>query len=156
MSIPKRKLLMHSFFTSQFNYCSLTTMCYSRTINNKINRFHERCLRIVYSDKTSSFEKLLEKDGSVTLHTRNLRTLATEIFKVYNNFSSAIIVHLFHVWQNSYSLRHDSYFEIPNVKSVYHGMESLSKLGPMIWNFLPDKLEQLIDIHVFKKEIKKM
>ena len=96
MSIPKRKLLMHSFFTSQFNYCSLTTMCYSRTINNKINPFHERCLRIVYSDKTSSFEKLLEKDGFVTLHTRNLRTLATEIFKVYNNFSSAIIVHLFH------------------------------------------------------------
>ena len=77
MSIPKRKLLMNSFFTSQFNYCPLTWMCHSRTMNNKINRLHERCLRIVHSDKTSSFEKLLEKDGSVTIHTRNLRTLAT-------------------------------------------------------------------------------
>ena len=74
MSIPKRKLLMNSFLTSQFNYCSLTWMCHSRTINNKINRLHERCLRIVHSDKTSSFvrEKLLEKNGSVTIHTRNL------------------------------------------------------------------------------------
>ena len=72
MSIPKRKLLMNSFFTSQFNYCSLTWMCHSRTINNKINRLHESCLRIVHSDKTSSFEKLLEKNGSVTIHTRNL------------------------------------------------------------------------------------
>ena len=39
MSIPKRKLLMNSFFTSQFNYCPLTWMCHSRTMNNKINRF---------------------------------------------------------------------------------------------------------------------
>ena len=39
MSIPKRKLLMNSFFTSQFNYCPLTWMCHSRTMNNKINHF---------------------------------------------------------------------------------------------------------------------
>ena len=97
MSIPRRKLLMSSFFTSQFNYCPLTWMCHSRTINNKINRLHERCLRIVYSDKTSSFENLLERDGSVTIHTRNLQTLATEMFKVYKNLSPATIADLFHV-----------------------------------------------------------
>ena len=48
MSIPKRKLLMNSFFTSQFYNCPLTRMCHSR--------LHERFLRIVYSDKTSFFE----------------------------------------------------------------------------------------------------
>ena len=97
MSIPNRKLLMNSFFTSQFNYCPLTWMYHSRTINNKINRLHERCLRIVYSDKTSSFENLLEKDGSVTIHTRNLQTRATEMFKVYKNLSPAIIADFSHV-----------------------------------------------------------
>ena len=96
MSIPKRKLLMNSFFTSCFNYCPLTWMCHSLTMNNKINRLHERCLRIVHSDKTSSFEKLLEKDGSVTINTRNLQNSCTEIFKVYKNLSPAIIADLFH------------------------------------------------------------
>ena len=48
MSIPKRKLLMNSFFTSQFNYCPLTWICHSRTMNNKINHLHERCLRIAH------------------------------------------------------------------------------------------------------------
>ena len=72
-------------------------MCHNRTFNNNINRSHERCLRIVYSDKTSSFEKLLEKDGSVTIHTRDLQALATEMFKVYKNLSPAIIADLFHV-----------------------------------------------------------
>ena len=124
-------------------------------MNNKINRLHERSLCIVHSDKTSSFEKLLEKDGSVTIHTRNLQTLATEMFKVYKNLSPAIIADLFHVRQNNYNLRHDSYFAIPNVKSVYHGTESLSNLGPRIWNLVPSKLKQLVNIHAFKKEIKK-
>ena len=36
-----------------------------------------------------------------------------------------------------------------------HGTESLSNLGPRIWNLVPDKLKQLVDIHAFKKEIKK-
>ena len=32
-------MLINSFFTSQFNYCPLTWMCHSRTMNNKINHF---------------------------------------------------------------------------------------------------------------------
>ena len=67
INLTKRKLLMNWFFTSQFNYCPLVWMCHNRTINNKINRLHERCLRIVYSDDKSSFQELLDKDKSVTI-----------------------------------------------------------------------------------------
>ena len=49
MNLAKRKLLMNLFFTSQFNYCSLVWMFHNRTIDNKINRLRERCLRIVYN-----------------------------------------------------------------------------------------------------------
>ena len=38
MNLTKRKSLMNSFLTSQFNYCPLVWMCHNRTINNKINR----------------------------------------------------------------------------------------------------------------------
>ena len=110
MSIPKRKLLMNSFFISQFNYCPLVWMCHSRLINNKINRLHEKCLCIVYSDKTSSFEELLEKDGSVTIHTRNLQVLATEMFKVYRNLSPNIVAEIFRTRRNDYNFRHPSFF----------------------------------------------
>ena len=48
-SIPKRKLLMNSFLTTEFNCCPLPCMCHSCTINNKINCLHERCLHIVYT-----------------------------------------------------------------------------------------------------------
>ena len=35
--------------------------------------------------KTSFFEEFLDKEGSVTMHKRNLQILATEMFKVYKN-----------------------------------------------------------------------
>ena len=69
---------MNSFFISQFDYCSLVGMCHSRLMNNKIKRLHQKYLRIVYSDKTLFFEELLDKDGSITIHTRNLQVLATD------------------------------------------------------------------------------
>ena len=35
------KILLNSFVTTQFNYCTLIWMCHSRTLNNKINKIHE-------------------------------------------------------------------------------------------------------------------
>ena len=129
-------------------------MCHSRLINNKINRLHETCLRIIYSDKSSTFEELLEKDGSVTVHIRNIQKLAIEMFKVFKNLSPPIISDLFEVRENNYNLRNHSYFLIPTVKAVYHGLESIKNLGPRIWNLVPDNLKQLGDIDSFKTKIK--
>ena len=73
MGIRKRCTLMNAFFKSQFNYCPLIRMCCKRSLNNKIDLLHERSLQIVYSDKTSGFSELLEKDGSVCTHYQNIR-----------------------------------------------------------------------------------
>ena len=95
MSLSKKKILMNSFFNSQFSYCPLIWMFHSRIMNNKINRLHERCMRLIYGDKTSSFEELLEQDKSVSLHTRNVQMLATEMFKVYRSMSPPSFSELF-------------------------------------------------------------
>ena len=60
-----------------------------------INIPRERCLRIIYNDKTSSFVDLLAKDGSVTLHARTLQVLATEMFKLNKIMSPALMQELF-------------------------------------------------------------
>ena len=74
MNIQKRRTIIKSFVTSQFSYCPLT----------KINSVHERVLRITYQENTSTFQELLNKDNSVSIHYRNLQVLATEIFKPKN------------------------------------------------------------------------
>ena len=50
-------------------------------MNRKINHIHERALRLVYQDYTTSFQDLLKKDGSLTFHHRNIHQVAIEIFK---------------------------------------------------------------------------
>ena len=42
-------------------------------MNNKIDKIHERALRTAYKDFVSSFDILLERDKSVTIHTKNLK-----------------------------------------------------------------------------------
>ena len=111
MSLSKKRSLMNAFFNSQFNYCPLIWMCHSRKNNNKINRLHERCLRIIYNDKRWSFNALLEKDGSVSIHERNIKILATEMFKVSKNLAPPQMQEIFKLkYQPHYNLRYNSLF----------------------------------------------
>ena len=71
---------MKSFVTFQLSYCPLIWMFHSRRLNNKINSAHEKALRITYQDNTSTFQELLNKDNSVSIHHRNLQVLASEMF----------------------------------------------------------------------------
>ena len=89
LGLPKRKVLMKAFITSQFSYFPFW-MLNSRTLNNRINNIHERTLRLTYEDNKSSFKQLLEKDHSVTVHHKNVKILVTEIFKVKNLLRSLI------------------------------------------------------------------
>ena len=56
--------------------------------------------------------------------------------------------------ENSYNLRQVSEFSRLMVKSVYHGTESISHLGPKIWDILPEKLKKIDNLEHSKKEIK--
>ena len=127
MSLSKKKILMNSFFNSQFGYCPLIWMFHSRIMNNKINRLHERCMRLIYEDKTSSSEELLEQEKSNSMHTRILQMLATEMLKVYRSMSP-ILSELFRRGDISYNSQSNSNFAVSNVKSVFHRSESISYL----------------------------
>ena len=117
-------------------------MFHSRRLNNKINSIHERALRIAYQDNTSAFQELLNKDNSVSIHHRNLHVLATEMFKIHRDLSPEILRQTFVSKTSSYNLRRNHAFEKRKVHSVYHGTESLSFLGPKLWDLVPVELKQ--------------
>ena len=72
----QKRFLMNARFMSQFGYCPLVWMNHIRTLNKRINGLHKRALSLVYNNFSSNFSELLEKDKSVTIHHRNLQTLA--------------------------------------------------------------------------------
>ena len=109
LCLDKRRTVFKSFIESQFKYCPLIWMLCSRSSNKKINRLHERALRLVYDDYSSSFETLLERDSSFTI-----------IYFIY-------IFHLlFKFRQSQFPLE----LKIPFCNSVYHGKNSIRYFGP--------------------------
>ena len=122
--------------------CRLIWIFRIRRLNNKINSIHERALRITYQDNTSTFQELLNKDNSVSIHHRNLQVLAMEMFKIHRGLSPEILRETFVSKTSSCNLRRNDTFEKRQVHSVYHGTESLSFLGPKIWDLVPVELKQ--------------
>ena len=155
MDFAKRLLIVNAFFYSQcilfyssINYCQLVWMCHNQTNNNKINLLHERCLRLIYNDRTLSFEDLLQKDRSVSIHHRNLRTIAVELFKVFKGLIPDTFAKAFPVRQQSqYNMRNYSYFAMPRTKTVNHGLESLSYIGAKLWDSIPSHMTEIDSIN---------
>ena len=151
LSFPKRRLILNTFIESQFSYCPLVWMFCSRELNRKINYIHERALRLVYDDYTSTFEELLKKDKSLTFHHRNIHQLAIEMYKVKNKLSPIFMQELF----THNPARGKDRFLKPNVKSVTYGDKSLRIFGPKIWNeMLPENLKSSVSLESFKESIK--
>ena len=53
--------------------------------------------------------------------------------------------------QSHYNLRRCNDFRIPSIRTVYHGSESISFLGPKIWNILSDEIKHQTSLNSFKK-----
>ena len=111
---------------------------------------------MIYCDKQSSFEELLEKDSSVSIHESNIQILATEMYKVSKGMSPPQITALFaRRDEHPYNLRHNVEFLQPLVNSVRCGTESISYLGLKIWGLVPDTYKNIESLYNIKKAIKK-
>ena len=85
-------------------------MSHSGTKKRKIDRLHERYLRIIYNGKQSSYKELLEKDSSFDVNVRNVQVLATKMYKVSNNFSLPQMREILKVRnEHPYNLRKNSH-----------------------------------------------
>ena len=109
-------------------------------MNNKTNRLHERSLRIVYSDHSSTFEELLEKDKTFSIHHKSIQSLAIEIYKFVNGLSPEIMNSVFNLKENNrYSLRNVYELYNCNPRTVKYGTETISYLAPKVWSIVPKR-----------------
>ena len=155
MDQDKLKIVMKTFIISQFNYGALIWMFHNRTMNNKINKLHERALRLVYKNQDLSFQQLLDLDGSVTIHHRNIQKIATEMFKIKNGLSPLPVRDIFKDHKQNYNLRNKRCWELPKVRTMLFGTEAIRYRGLKIWDILPEYIKSSKDLASFKSKVKR-
>ena len=82
---PKSKnVIYNSFIRSNVEYCQLVWHFCGKTNNNKLEKIQERPLRILHDTYELSYEELLNKNGSNTLHLHRLKLLILETCKSFH------------------------------------------------------------------------
>ena len=102
-------------------------MLHSRQNNKKTKHLHEKCLGLIQNYKLPSYEELLEKDWSVSVHHKNIQSLAIEMLQVKHGQSREIVTDILHRQHKiRISKKNNQEFRIPSVNIVCHGSESTS------------------------------
>ena len=71
-----------------------------------------------------------------------------------NNIALKILNLIFQTRTSSYNLQKNPSFYVRKVHLLYRNTESLSFLGPKIWELVPDDIKQSESLDIFKSKIK--
>ena len=98
---------------------------------------------------------LLEKGSFVSIHDGNIQYLTTEMCIVSDRLSTPVVGNVStQKHSHPYNLRLNSQFSRALVSSAFHATESISYLGPVIWDILRNSYKNLPNFIVSKNRVK--
>ena len=123
----------------------------------KVEKNQKRALRFLHNDTETSYDNLLSKKNKNCMSIYRLRSLCIEVFKTINELNPSFMKDIFQLRINGRPVRTQNInnLTVETRQTVTFGTNSISYLGPKIWNNLPYHLkcsESLVD---FKRMIRK-
>ena len=154
IGFKEKKVLVQSFIFSNFEYCPLFWYFSSSKSLQNIEKLHERALRFLYSEHTSSYNDLLSRSNRCTMLISRQRALCIEIFKTFNKLNPPFMQKSFKLRTSCYSLRSPNDLAHIRPNQTTFGSNSLMSIRPQIWNNLPNELKSAENLKAFKRIIK--
>ena len=114
----------------------------------KIEKIQYKALKIVYNSN-ASYEELLLRNNEVSIYQKQLRILATEVFKSLADINPDFMKSYFTIKEIPYCLRNGNFLKIPSTRSKRYGTNSIVFRACLVWNKLQS--QSLIE---FKSKIK--
>ena len=87
ITLQQTQSIYNAVILLNFYYYPVIWMFCNKGANRKIDRTHKRALQHLYKDHESSFEALLTRIGSNSIHVNNLQKLMIEIFNSMNELN---------------------------------------------------------------------
>ena len=154
MDQEKLKTVMNAFILFQFNYCPIIWMLHDRIMHNKINKIHERALKIAFNDMSSKFEDLSMKAASVAIHQKNLQLLITEIYKTKHDLNPKFMNEIFVERNISHNLRGNNHLSVPILRTNAYGLKAIRYTAHKLYQSLPLEIKTSQTLTEFKKKVK--
>ena len=121
---------------------------------HKMNKIHERSLRLLLKNYKDDFQDLLRSSGDISIHQRCINSLLTEVYKYIHGLSPEIMNEVFSTRANIYNTRQFNVFETHIPTSNRYGLNSIPYKANQLWNLLPENLKSSPSLTLFKNEIK--
>ena len=149
----KAKLLLNTVVRSNFQYCPLIGLFCSKAADILINRTTKRKMRIIYNnDSEEALDALLQRDGTLTSHKKNLQKLMVEIYRTINHLNPPYMWDIFTNKLVEYDLRTKILCKLPPAKSQRFCTNSLKFKGSLLWNSLSDEIKTARSLVIFKQK----
>ena len=132
---------------SNFIFCPLIWHFCSKGNREKLEKVHFRALKFIFQDFISTYDILLERAGSTTLHLSRLRFLVIETFKIVYGLSPPYLKDFICLKQTSYNFRYTNLLDLPRPKRTRCGMNSFRFQAAKLWNSLPEEARKITDFN---------
>jgi hypothetical protein len=154
LNIDSKLAIFRSFVRANFTYCSLVWHNCGVRNSHKLEKLQERALRFVYLDFSSSYDELIRRADTTTLHLGRIHTLVTEVYKSINHLNPTYVQEMFSVKNVTHNFRSSQILNVPRVKSTTFGIHSLRYQGARLWNLLPEEYKKANTLKSFKSKIR--
>ena len=133
--------VFNSFVKSNFAYCTVVFHHCGVQNDKKLEKMHERAIRVVYNDYVSPYNVLLKMSNRKLLYEEREDMLIELVFKVLHGLSPPIDNNMFVRQSFNHNLRDTNILKTPNYETVKFGFNSLKVSGALCWNRLPNAIK---------------
>ena len=112
-----------------------------------------KALKIVYNSN-ESYEELLLRNNEVSIHQKQLRILATEVFKSLADINPDFMKSYFTIKERPYCLQNGNFLKLPPARSTRYEANSILFWACLVWNQQLLSVKQSQSLIEFKSKIK--
>ena len=117
----------------------------ARAVNRKINRLHERGLRTLLNDETSTFDDMLSKINDTTIPVKNIQKLMIEFYKYLYGLSAPITKGVFTKRFLEYHFKVVKQLFCQILKPPKNDTDTIAYKATQLWSTLQTRLKYCSD-----------
>jgi len=149
-----RLAIYNAFILSNLNYCNNIWFFANKSGLSTLDKANERAIRMIYDDKKTPYELLLQQKSHLDIYRLCYKGLCTTMYKVWNGISPSYLSELFVIKENIYNLRDNQTYILPQYRNKTHGYHSLPFIGAKAWSLLDPKVKNSSSLVKFKNSLK--